>query len=257
MSNAKREQPAPRIVHRDHDLIVFDKPTGLATTSPDGGVCLASLARQLDPQAPRMHASSRLDAEVTGLVTFARSDRAIASLLEARRVGSYHRFYLGIAARALQPRIGELCWAIGRDARDARRRVALPEDDPSGMSARSRYRVLADASSAALLLLRPFTGRTHQLRVHVAQAGAPLLGDKHYGGVQRVVLADGRVVRAGRVMLHCAQVELPAITGAGRLVLQAPVPDDMCSLWQELGGAAEALHAERLAEVIALELAEA
>src|SRR6266545_3893474 len=74
----------PRVVHRDDDLLVIDKPSGLPTTSPDGVNCLASWAREHDPDAPRLHASSRLDAEVTGLVTFARTSRAIQQLTAAR-----------------------------------------------------------------------------------------------------------------------------------------------------------------------------
>ncbi|HEX7479716.1 MAG TPA: pseudouridine synthase [Polyangiales bacterium] len=237
---------APRVVHRDDDLIVFDKPTGLPTTSPDGGRCLASLARGLDPQAVRMHPSSRLDAEVTGLVTFARSDRGIRALLHARGVGAYQRCYVGLCASAPEPPTGELRWAIGKDPRDPRRRQALPEGSKHGVNALSGYELVASAQAAALLLLRPQTGRTHQLRVHICAAGAPLLGDKHYGGATRVVLADGRVVRARRVMLHCARVVLPSLTGEGQLLLRAPIPDDMAQLWRELGGDAAVLSALEL-----------
>src|SRR4051794_20154428 len=116
----------PRVVHRDDDLLVIDKPSGLATTSPDGENCLASWARAHDPDAPRMHASSRLDAEVTGLVTFARTTRAIQQLTAARAAGRYRRFYLGLARQPPEPPDGEWRFPIGRDPRDPRRRVALP-----------------------------------------------------------------------------------------------------------------------------------
>src|ERR1700755_3605750 len=86
-----------RVLHRDAELLVLWKPAGLPTTSPDGRGCLTELAAQLDPAAPHLHASSRLDAEVTGIVTFARTTRAIEHLLEARRSGRYERFYLGLA----------------------------------------------------------------------------------------------------------------------------------------------------------------
>jgi 23S rRNA pseudouridine1911/1915/1917 synthase len=94
--------------------------------------------------------------------------------------------------------------------------------------------------SAAVLLLRPQTGRTHQLRVHAAAAGVPLLGDRHYGGAMRVVLPDGRVVRAARVILHCARLKLPSIGAGAPLTIDAPVPEDMRELFTRLGGAAEA-----------------
>ena len=256
-----------RVLHRDADLLVLYKPSGLATTSPDGRNCLTEIAAQLDPRAPRLHASSRLDAEVTGLVTFARTTRAIEALLAARRAGAYERYYLGLATGPLDPASGELDWPIDRDPRDPRKRVALERAAkpsrgaaPSGSAqqgasvrngpraqgkraqnqaqeARTRYRVLDTLSAAAALLLSPLTGRTHQLRVHVARAGVPLLGDRHYGGPMTITLPNGRVVRAGRVMLHCARVRLPALEGpAEALTLNAPIPDDLRSVWQALGG---------------------
>ncbi len=232
-----------RVVHQDDDLLVLNKPSGVPTTSPDGKNCLVSLARELDPRAPRLHASSRLDAEVTGLVTFARSDRAIESLLRARREGRYRRLYLGLAARSVSPERGVFGWAIGIDARDRRKRVALPPNDTRGQSAHSRYEVLCAREHVVLLALWPQTGRTHQLRVHVAKAGAPLLGDRPYGGTQRIVCDDGRVQRARRVMLHCVRVEVPAITGEGVLRFVAPVPDDFRRLFSSLGGDETAIDA--------------
>ena len=231
----------PALVHRDADLLVLNKPSGLPTTSPDGQNCLASWARAFDRGAARMHASSRLDAEVTGLVTFARTDRAIAALIEARRKGTYMRCYLGIAGSAPQPERGAWRWEIAKDPRNARRRVAQPEGSARGVQAESRYRVLCVLPQAALLGLWPQTGRTHQLRVHAAEAGAALLGDKHYAGATRVVLANGRVLRASRVMLHCARLTLPGIASPEPLVLTAPVADDMRQLFVQLGGDGELL----------------
>ncbi|HKP57025.1 MAG TPA: pseudouridine synthase, partial [Polyangiales bacterium] len=97
----------PRVVFRDADLLVLDKPSGLPTTSPDGGECLAAWARAHDPDAPRMHPSSRLDAEVTGLVTLARTPRAIQQLTAARAAGQYRRFYVGLAGRSPEPPAGD------------------------------------------------------------------------------------------------------------------------------------------------------
>lgn len=243
----ERAASAPvRIVFQDADLLVLDKPSGLATTSPDGEKCLAAVAKQLDPKAPRMHASSRLDAEVTGLVTFARTDRAIAALLDARKAGVYERTYVGLASKSLTPPQGEWRWAIGQDPRDARKRVALAQDDEAGSKAHSRYEVQAQMKSGACVLLFPQTGRTHQLRVHIAKAGAPLFGDRHYGGPAQVTLDDGRVVRARRVMLHCARVVLPAFDGDGKRVLEAEVPADMRSFFRDLGGEEDALTMSRI-----------
>lgn len=252
-------EPEPRVVHRDAELLVLDKPSGLPTTSPDGTDCLASWARAYDREAPRMHPSSRLDAEVTGLVTFARTPHAIQQLLAARAAGQYQRFYLGIATRAPEPAAGEWRFPIARDPRDPRKRKALPEGtklrEAAGVPAKpgavcladaawTRYGTLWSGERGALLLLQPETGRTHQLRVHAAHAGAPLWGDKHYGGPVRSVQPDGRVFAARRVMLHCTQLRLPGIASAEPLVLHAPVPEDMRMFFAQLGGDQQLLEPE-------------
>jgi 23S rRNA-/tRNA-specific pseudouridylate synthase len=224
------------VIHHDADLLVIDKPSGMPTTSPDGRGCLAEWARAYDADAPRMHASSRLDAEVTGLVTFARSDRAIQQLLAARREGHYRRFYLGLASRAPMPSAGDWRAAIALDPANARKRRALDPEAAQAQEAWSRYWTLSELPLGALLLLRPETGRTHQLRVHAAHAGVALLGDKHYGGPVRQVLPDGRVLAARRVMLHCARLVLPGIGRDEPLVLGALVPADMTKLLVGLGG---------------------
>jgi 23S rRNA-/tRNA-specific pseudouridylate synthase len=227
-----------RVVHRDGALLVLDKPSGLPTTAPDDGPCLVREAEQLDPRAPGLHASSRLDADVTGMVTFARTRRANRALLEARRQGHYHRVYLALCARSPEPVEGRWQWPIALDPRDPRRRVAV---EPGGkgnrlQAASTNYRVLSETPHACLLWLEPHTGRTHQLRVHAARAGSPLLGDRHYGGAGRVVLENGRVLSARRVMLHCARLRLPDVAQGGELELWCPPPADFRELWRSAGG---------------------
>ncbi|MDQ3036960.1 MAG: pseudouridine synthase, partial [Myxococcota bacterium] len=124
-----RERAAPEVgvAHEDEHLLVVLKPPGLPTTSPDPDAeCLATIARRLDPRAPRMHASSRLDRDVTGLVTFAKTDRAIEALTSARREGRYARTYLALVSGAPEGD-GRWSWTIAIDPRDPTRRIALPD----------------------------------------------------------------------------------------------------------------------------------
>jgi 23S rRNA-/tRNA-specific pseudouridylate synthase len=241
-----------RIVHRDRHLLVLSKPPGLPTTAPtDRGRAgaaaptLAAIARRLDPRAPRMHPTSRLDRDVTGLVTFARTGRAIEALLAARREGRYLRTYVAIVAGVPEPREGAWSWAIAIDPRDRTRRVALApgRKGERAQEARTRYRVRAEApgaGGAALLLLSPETGRTHQLRVHCAAAGHPIAGDLAYGGAGRLVLGDGRVVTPPRPLLHCARLTLPDLERGGTIELVEEVPDDVVRVWIGIGGSRDA-----------------
>jgi len=227
------------VVHRDAHLLVVCKPVGMPTTSPDGKRCLVAAARELDPDAPRMHPSSRLDAEVSGLVTFARTRHAIRALTLARERGAYRRMYVALAAGPPEPEVG--CWssAIAVDPRDARRRVVARTRAQrlSARSAMTSYRIEARApGGVCLLLVEPRTGRTHQIRVHSASASAPLLGDVHYGGPRRLTRPDGHVVTARRVMLHCAGLLIPDVEGGGQLDLRAPAPEDLRTVWVALGG---------------------
>lgn len=225
------------LAHDGPHLVVARKPPGVATTAPGGD---DSLTRRLEAQlGAKLHPTSRLDAEVTGLVTYARTKAAIAALSEARRRGEYHREYLALAVAAPDPSEGDWRWSIAIDPKDRRLRVAV-EPDGAGQrlqAAHSRYAVLATTAHAAALRLWPQTGRTHQLRVHAARAGAPLLGDVRYGGPRRIALPDGRVVRAARAMLHCRRLSIPDAEG-GRLELDEPPPEDLAALWARLGGGA-------------------
>jgi 23S rRNA-/tRNA-specific pseudouridylate synthase len=234
-----RLPPGPiRVLHRDAQLLVLDKPAGLPTTSPDGRGCLVEEARRLDPDAPLLHPSSRLDAEVTGVVTFARTRAAIAALLAARAASRYERVYAAIASRAPEPADGVWDAPIAVDPRDRRLRTAAGDGDPSDARvAKTTYAVVARTPHGPVLLaLLPMTGRTHQLRVHAAAAGAPLVGDVSYEGPRRVTLPDGRVVLARRTMLHCARVAFPHPATGAPFEATSPAPADLCDVWTALGG---------------------
>lgn len=228
-----------RIIYKDHHFVAVAKPSGIATTAPDDGPSLFALMKQLDPNAPQLHPLSRLDTQVTGVLVFARTGWANQLALEARRTGHLPRRYIGLAQRAPESLVGDWRWAIAIDPRDQKKRCAVSSAD-QGMGvkeAHTRYEVLAQAGSIVALSLWPQTGRTHQLRVHAAHASCPLLGDVAYGGVKRLVLDNGRILSAGRVMLHCAEVQLPhPDAGIGTLALQLPVEADMAKLWTSAGG---------------------
>lgn len=236
------------VVYRDQHLLVLDKPVGIATTAPDSGPSLFTIARALDPTAPLLHPLSRLDTQVSGLVTFVRTPHANQVAIEARKLGTLRRVYLGITARPPTVSSGDWRFPIAIDVRDPKHRRALSEDDErahaSGVKdAHTRYRVHASAGPLAALELWPVTGRTHQLRVHASAAGCPLAGDTAYGGDKRLTLGSGRILTAGRAMLHCAAFKMPdpASQSGAVIVLSLDPPADLVALWKGAGGDPAAL----------------
>jgi 23S rRNA-/tRNA-specific pseudouridylate synthase len=243
------EDAGPAIIHHDERLLIVHKPPDLPTTAPTSTEpCLVHWVRDRFPGI-QPHATSRLDSQVSGLVTFALDRDINRHLLDARRAGTYERVYVGITIHSLSVDQGDWSWPISIDPHNPKRRVAGP--GRGEREAQSRYEVATRTPNATLLRLRPQTGRTHQLRVHAAAAGAPLFGDPLYQGERRKVLPDGAVITARRVMLHCARVSFPPPSADGlaeerreaeRVQFEAPARADMHRVWQALGGAAADLQ---------------
>ena len=229
------EALAATLLWKAGDFVAADKPAGIPTIPDHAGsahALIAAVARALGVEAAELHATSRLDRDVSGVVVFTLTRDAAERLSRARAAGVYERRYVAVAARAPEPPGGTWDAPIGR-ARQARLRT-VGGTDP--VDARTRYEVVALAPRGeAMLAVAPVTGRTHQIRVHSAHAGAPLLGDRAYGGPSRVTLPTGRVLEPGRVALHAARVVVPGEDGSPVLVA-SPIPEELRSLWSELGG---------------------
>ena len=228
----------------EHGGFVFvDKPPGMATEPDHAGVeasLVARIARKLGVPRTTLHALSRLDVGVSGVVTLARNAEAREQAQELRARGAWHRRYVALAASAPVPARGTWDHALApprggrtgaRAERDAATRYAeIGRAGPVFAPARTGNVELWPA----LLALAPITGRTHQLRMHAAQAGVPLLGDATYGGPARLVLGGGAVRPLERVALHAAWVELEL--GGERLRVVATPPADLLALWSALSG---------------------
>jgi 23S rRNA-/tRNA-specific pseudouridylate synthase len=230
-------------------LVFVNKPAGVATEPDHAGIAgslVERVAQLLGVTRAELHAVSRLDVGVSGVVTLARSEAGRRLAAELRARGGFSRRYVALAPKAPEPAEGS--W----DAPLPRRLRAPSERAGDTRSAVTRYAVVARAGSVflpmrggapiatspALLALSPVTGRTHQLRLHAAGAGVALLGDAAHGGAPRLVLPNGSVRALERVYLHAAWVELEL--GRERLRVDAPSPDDFSTLWAELGGAPDA-----------------
>jgi RluA family pseudouridine synthase len=228
-----------RLLLDEEGLVAVDKPAGTPTIPDQAGAShslLALLAKSLGCAPGDLHPTSRLDRDVSGVVIFARTEEAARGLRAAREEGRYVRRYVALAGShshvpPTATRSGEWDAPIGR-AKDPRHRAAFGRD---AVAARTRYATVAQVAERSLLALEPVTGRTHQLRVHAALAGMPLLGDGTYGGDTRITFPSGRVVRLGRVALHAGRVVVPRRDG-GSIDVRAEVPTPLRELWTALGG---------------------
>jgi 23S rRNA pseudouridine1911/1915/1917 synthase len=216
------------LLYADAELAAVDKPAGVPaqpTLTSDVGTLPDLVAALLGTPVTLVH---RLDRETSGVTVLARTKAAAAALAEAFRVGTPEKTYLALCARPPVPPDGRVDAPLGKDpARAGLRRV-----DPRGDAAATVYRTLRTGPGGALVEARPETGRTHQIRVHLASLGAPLLGDARYGGPRRV----GEVA-IGRVMLHARRLVLPHPATGAPIAFEAPVPQDFLAAERDLLGA--------------------
>ena len=207
--------PAPlRIVYEDEDLAVIDKPAGLAVHGvPGGAPTLANAMAALWGPAQAFHPVHRLDRGTSGLMVAAKSAYVQELLRRALHTGAFRREYLALIPGTLTPAKGTVDLPIGREEGHPTRRQVRAD----GQSARTEYEILEISDRYSLLRLRPLTGRTHQLRVHMAALGHPLPGDALYGGDMSAL---------SRPALHSARIELRHPVTGEQLVFTSPPPEE-------------------------------
>ena len=242
-----RAQAIPlRVAYEDDDLIVVDKPAGLvvhpAPGNPDRTLvnallahCGASLSGIGGVRRPGI--VHRLDKDTSGLMVAAKHDaahRGLSAQFATRRLG---RTYNAVVWGVPRPSEGRIEGAIGRDPRN-RRRMAVRMS--GGKPAITCYRVLQSTGAGwSLVACRLETGRTHQIRVHMAHAGHPLLCDALYGGARRRGLDEGvraALVFCPRQALHAAALAFVHPVSGAELAFESPLPADMTALIAALSG---------------------
>lgn len=229
---ALRQEPDPipvssRHVLRDADgVLAVDKPAWLPVqgTRASQRFSLEAALREL-LACPSLHAIHRLDRETSGVVLFARDSRAASSLGRALAARRIRRSYLAITSPPPTAVRFEVRGGIARIPHAERFRFALTA--PGAAAARpsaTRFEVLASDGRRARVRAVPVTGRTHQIRVHLAAVGAPVDGDRLYGPDTPI---DGAGERgsAARTLLHAHEIEWPDARGA-RVRVTSPLPAD-------------------------------
>ena len=211
------------VIHRDAHVIALNKEPGLAvqggsrtTLHVDG---LLDALRFGAPERPRL--VHRLDKDTSGLLLLGRSAAAAAKLAEAFRARTTMKEYWAVVAGVPKAARGTIDLPLTKATGGAHGRESMVVDEAAGDRAVTDYETVDVAGKrAALLVLRPLTGRTHQLRVHCAALGTPILGDGKYGGDRAFIDAPGL---ARTLHLHAARLVLPH-PAKGTLRLFAPPP---------------------------------
>jgi 23S rRNA pseudouridine955/2504/2580 synthase len=233
-----RKRAEELVIHKDSSVLVLNKPSGLATQGGsgisehvDGMLAHLTLGRR---QIPKL--VHRLDRDTSGVLVVARTVPAAAALSESLRRRDTEKIYWALTKGVPHPSRGRIRSALGKETvgRGEKMREMEPESE-GAKAAVTDYAVLETAGREfAWVAVKPVTGRTHQIRVHLASLGTPIVGDFKYGGTE----VRGRGGIENRLHLHARAIEIAHPEG-GRLRITAPLPPHMQRTWRLLGFDAE------------------
>jgi len=229
------------IVHEDADLIVVDKPAGLVVHPAAGnldGTLVNALLHHCDGQlsgiggVARPGIVHRIDKDTSGLLVVAKSDKAHEGLARQFKDHSIDRLYAAIVYGIPTPGSGTVDAWIGRS--DADRKKMAVHREGRGKHAVTHYRVMERLRSAAMVECRLETGRTHQVRVHMAHLGHPLIGDPVYGRDRKGFKSILETLGFKRQALHAKRLGFIHPVTEEPLAFDSPLPADMQELLSEL-----------------------
>ena len=225
-SRAYRAEALPLVVvHEDDHLLVIDKAAGMVVHPAAGnwsGTLLNALLERLPASAalPRAGIVHRLDKDTSGLMVVGKTLPAVTALVRAIAAREVHRRYLAIAHGRPAIKAFTIDAPVGRDPATRVRMAVVP----SGKPARTDVECLASASGVSALRCTLHTGRTHQIRVHLASRGLPLVGDRLYGGAPALGVE--------RQALHAAELVFAHPLTGRPIGLAAALPADLAEAWE-------------------------
>jgi 23S rRNA pseudouridine955/2504/2580 synthase len=240
------------VIYRDDEVIALNKPAGLPT---QGG---SKQTRHVDglsealkfgaEEKPRL--VHRLDKDTSGVLLLARSRQAAQGLTAAMRHKDTRKIYWALVAGVPTPYLGEIKYGLvkagGRGAagEGERMHAVHPRDMDSTPGAKRAHTLYATlyrvASRAAWIAMEPLTGRTHQLRAHMAEIGHPIVGDGKYGGAGQENMGDGWGAQLGGIIskklhLHARMMRFENPVTRQTITVTAPLPDHMAQSWDTFG----------------------
>jgi len=223
------------ILYEDDDIYVLNKPHGLAVQGGSGTKrhldgMLKSLPNKKGEPPRLVH---RLDRDTSGCIVVAKTHAAASHFGTVFRSRSARKIYWAIVAGNPHPRQGEIsCFLAKQSTTDGEQMVVVKNGTPGSQHSQSYYSTTDTASRRfAWVTLKPVTGRTHQLRVHMAQLGTPIIGDPRYFNIENWQGAPGL---AEGLHLHARRIALPLRNGK-RLDISAPLPPHMRQSFDALG----------------------
>ena len=234
-----------KILYEDEDLIVIDKPAGMVV-HPGAGVESGTLVNalvyhfdKLSEKAGRVRPGivHRIDKETSGLLVVAKNDLAHERLSDQFRDRLVFKLYVALCYGRISQAGGEIEARIGRSPHNRTRMAVLRGG--AGRTAHTLFEVADRFSQFTLLKVQIKTGRTHQIRVHLAHIGHPVVGDAAYGGGRENSVLDPQIKREikslGRHFLHSAQMAFAHPRTGERLEFAAPMPPDLARFLEILG----------------------
>ncbi len=252
ITKADADMMQAAVLWRDDHVIAINKPPGLPTQGGTGQERhvdgLAEALRFDADEKPRL--VHRLDKDTSGVLLLARTRAAAASLTAAMRHKATRKIYWALVAGVPTPYLGEIRYGLvkapghGAKGEGEKMRAVHPRDidaTPGAKRAHTLYATLYRvAGRASWVALEPLTGRTHQLRAHMAEIGHPIAGDGKYGGSGQENLGDGWGAQLGgliskKLHLHARSLRFQHPVTGKAITVTAPLPDHMARSWETLG----------------------
>lgn len=228
------------IIAESPDYVVINKPSGLLSIPDRYGVDLPNVEKQLRNKYGEIFVVHRLDKDTSGVMVFARTPESHKFLSKAFEERLVQKVYLAIVDGCPMPLEGRIEAAIGEDASRAGK---MKIDESKGKSSITTYKVVERFRRFSLLELKPETGRQHQIRVHCAMLGHPLVVDPLYGKRKQFLLSEfkrgykGKENERpimGRLSLHSSVLTFPEFPSGQVISYQAPMPKDMNATLKQL-----------------------
>ena len=201
----KNESERPPVIYEDDNLIVFNKPAGMLSIKKGAYLAETSIDDFGDP----VH---RLDRDTSGIIAVAKNSDTKSKLQKQFADRKTHKTYYAVVVGHPKQPHAIISVPLTRNLKKPTTFVA----DPNGREAITEYQVIAENNRFSLVELKPRTGRTHQLRIHMAHIGTPILGDKVY---------NPKSPKADRMYLHAASLEI-TIPDSKRVTFSAPLPEE-------------------------------